>query len=174
MWSSRWNENWQGKPKYSEKTCPSATLSTTNPTSPDVGSNLGCRGGKPATNRLSYGMTLGRTSYGRGIGSSHTLYLHRAQKSRNRSGHIFMPRVGFDPTSKVFQPSKRVPFLDHKDISFILNVGFHDVKDINTRVTEVASHPQEKYVRGKTRLQSLRYIRVGTVTSMSDYRRGLG
>jgi hypothetical protein len=24
--------DWQGKPKYSEKTCPSATLSTTNPT----------------------------------------------------------------------------------------------------------------------------------------------
>jgi hypothetical protein len=23
---------WQGKPKYSEKTCPSSTLSTTNPT----------------------------------------------------------------------------------------------------------------------------------------------
>jgi hypothetical protein len=23
---------WQGKPKYSEKTCPGATLSTTNPT----------------------------------------------------------------------------------------------------------------------------------------------
>jgi hypothetical protein len=36
MWSSRWNENWQGKPKYSEKTCPSATLSTTNPTWPDL------------------------------------------------------------------------------------------------------------------------------------------
>jgi hypothetical protein len=27
-----WNEDWQGKPKYSKKTCPSATLSTTNPT----------------------------------------------------------------------------------------------------------------------------------------------
>jgi cellulose synthase/poly-beta-1,6-N-acetylglucosamine synthase-like glycosyltransferase len=26
-----WNEDWQGKPKYSEKTYPSATLST-NPT----------------------------------------------------------------------------------------------------------------------------------------------
>jgi hypothetical protein len=25
-------ENWQGKPNYSEKTCPSVTLSTTNPT----------------------------------------------------------------------------------------------------------------------------------------------
>jgi hypothetical protein len=24
MWSSWWNENWQGKPKYSEKICPSA------------------------------------------------------------------------------------------------------------------------------------------------------
>jgi hypothetical protein len=31
LWSSGWNENWQGKPKYWEKTCPSATLSTTNP-----------------------------------------------------------------------------------------------------------------------------------------------
>jgi hypothetical protein len=36
-------------------TCPSATLSTTNPTWPDPGLNPGCRGGKPATNRLSYG-----------------------------------------------------------------------------------------------------------------------
>jgi hypothetical protein len=25
------NASWQGKPKYSEKTCPDATLSTTNP-----------------------------------------------------------------------------------------------------------------------------------------------
>jgi hypothetical protein len=27
-----WNENWQGKPKYSEEACPSITLFTTNPT----------------------------------------------------------------------------------------------------------------------------------------------
>jgi hypothetical protein len=47
--------NWQGNPKYSEKTCPVANLSTTNPTWPDPGSNPGRRGGKPATNRLSYG-----------------------------------------------------------------------------------------------------------------------
>jgi hypothetical protein len=53
-WSSRGNENWYGKPKYSEKTCPCATLSITNPTCcPDA--NPGCRVGKPATNRLSYG-----------------------------------------------------------------------------------------------------------------------
>jgi hypothetical protein len=44
-----------GEPKYLEKTCHSATLSTTNPTWPDMGSNPGRRGGKPATNRLSYG-----------------------------------------------------------------------------------------------------------------------
>jgi hypothetical protein len=43
-----------GKPKYSEKTCPSAALSNTNPTRcPDA--NPDRRGGKPATNRLSYG-----------------------------------------------------------------------------------------------------------------------
>jgi hypothetical protein len=54
MWSSQWNENWQGKPKYSEKTCPIATLSTTNPTWPDLGSNPGHRR-MPATKCLSYG-----------------------------------------------------------------------------------------------------------------------
>jgi hypothetical protein len=32
VWNTRWNENWQEKPKYSEKTCPSATLSTINAT----------------------------------------------------------------------------------------------------------------------------------------------
>jgi hypothetical protein len=56
VWGCRiwWNGDWQRKPKYSEKTCPSATLSTTNPTSPDLGANSGRRDGKPATNRLSY------------------------------------------------------------------------------------------------------------------------
>jgi hypothetical protein len=54
-WRIWWNEDWQDKLKYSEKTRPSATLSTTNPTWPDPGSNPGCRGEKPVTNRLSYG-----------------------------------------------------------------------------------------------------------------------
>jgi hypothetical protein len=54
-WRIWWNEDWQGKPTYSEKTCPSATLSSTNPTWPDPGLNPGRRGGKPATNSLSYG-----------------------------------------------------------------------------------------------------------------------
>jgi hypothetical protein len=45
----------RGKPKYSEKTCSSATLSTTNPTWLDPGLNPGRRDRKPATNRLSYG-----------------------------------------------------------------------------------------------------------------------
>jgi hypothetical protein len=54
-WRIWWNEDWQEKPKYSERTCPSATLSTTNPTWPDPGR----RGGKPATNRLSYGAAFG-------------------------------------------------------------------------------------------------------------------
>jgi hypothetical protein len=50
-WRIWWNEDWQ----YSEKTRPSAILFTTNPTWPDPGLNPGRRGGKPATNRLSYG-----------------------------------------------------------------------------------------------------------------------
>jgi hypothetical protein len=43
-WRTWWNE-WHGKPKYSEKTCPDATLSTTNPTWPDPGLNPGRRVG---------------------------------------------------------------------------------------------------------------------------------
>jgi hypothetical protein len=41
--------------KYSDKTCANDTFSTTDPTWADLGSNPGRRGGKPATNRLSYG-----------------------------------------------------------------------------------------------------------------------
>jgi hypothetical protein len=45
----------RAKPKYSKKSCPSATFSTTNLALLDVGSNPGSRGGKSATNRLRYG-----------------------------------------------------------------------------------------------------------------------
>jgi hypothetical protein len=37
------------------KTCPSATLSTTNPTFIEPGANPGLRGERPATNDLSHG-----------------------------------------------------------------------------------------------------------------------
>jgi hypothetical protein len=40
-----------------------STLSTTNPTWSDPGSNLGRRGGKPATNRLSYGAAENMVKY---------------------------------------------------------------------------------------------------------------
>ena len=40
------------------KTIPSATLSTTNLIRIDLGSNLGLRGERPPTNRLSYGTAL--------------------------------------------------------------------------------------------------------------------
>jgi hypothetical protein len=40
------------------KTCPRATMSTTNPTWTDPGSNPGLRGERPATNRLSHGTAL--------------------------------------------------------------------------------------------------------------------
>jgi hypothetical protein len=40
------------------KTCPSATLSTTNPTWIDPGANPGLRGERPATNDVSHGTAL--------------------------------------------------------------------------------------------------------------------
>jgi hypothetical protein len=41
--------------KYSEETCPSAALFTTNPKWITLGSNPGHHGEKPATNRLNQG-----------------------------------------------------------------------------------------------------------------------
>jgi hypothetical protein len=46
-----WNENWQGKPKYSEE----CHFVHHKSHMTDLGSNPGRRGGKPATNRLSNG-----------------------------------------------------------------------------------------------------------------------
>jgi hypothetical protein len=51
----QWNEIDREKPTTRRKTCPSATLSTTNPTWTDPGSKPGLRGVRPATNPLSHG-----------------------------------------------------------------------------------------------------------------------
>jgi hypothetical protein len=48
----------RGKPKNSEKICPIATLSTTNPTWTDLGANMSLCGERPATNRLSHDTAL--------------------------------------------------------------------------------------------------------------------
>jgi hypothetical protein len=55
FWSNWWNEIWQGKSKYAEKTYPSATLSTTKSHMTTRSRTPDRSGGKPATNRLSYG-----------------------------------------------------------------------------------------------------------------------
>jgi hypothetical protein len=57
LWSNWWSERrLQGKPKNSEKTCPSATLSHHKIPHDQVRFRTPDRsGGKPATNRLSYG-----------------------------------------------------------------------------------------------------------------------
>jgi hypothetical protein len=47
-----------GETEVLGENCHSPTLSTTNPTRLDKGLNPGRRGGKPATNRLSYGAAL--------------------------------------------------------------------------------------------------------------------
>jgi hypothetical protein len=55
LWSNWWNEDWQGKPKYSDKTCPAPLCPPQIPHDQTRARTPGHRGGKPATNRLSYG-----------------------------------------------------------------------------------------------------------------------
>jgi hypothetical protein len=50
-----WNDIFAGETEVLGDNLPSATLSTTNPTWIDPGVNLGLRGERPATNRLSHG-----------------------------------------------------------------------------------------------------------------------
>jgi hypothetical protein len=52
----RWNDILTGENRRTRrKTCPSATLSTTNPTWIEPGANPGLRGERPGTNDLSHG-----------------------------------------------------------------------------------------------------------------------
>jgi hypothetical protein len=82
-WSNWWNKNWQGKRKYSEETCPSATLSTTNPPWPEPGSNPGRHVGKPATYRRSYGTACSPITV--------RAELSRVEQSRNGLGQETIP-----------------------------------------------------------------------------------
>jgi hypothetical protein len=113
VWSSRWNENWQWKPKYSDKICPGATLSTTNPTWLDLVSNQGRRGGKAAINRLSYG-TASYTYLvgllGRGISPSQGRYRHRTTHRKSR--HISVSLLRFEPAIPMFERAKIFRALD--------------------------------------------------------------
>jgi hypothetical protein len=52
----RWNDIDRENRRTRRKTCPSSTLSTTNPTWIDMGANPGLRGERPATNDLSHGL----------------------------------------------------------------------------------------------------------------------
>jgi hypothetical protein len=87
------------------KTCPSATLSTTNPTWADPGWNPRLRGGRPAANRLSHGTalhrvifafghttrdTLGRIPLDEWCDSRRDLYL-TAHKTHNRQTYMYVP-----------------------------------------------------------------------------------
>jgi hypothetical protein len=55
----RWNDILTGENRRARrKTCPSATLPTTNPTWIGPGTNPGLRGERPATNDLSHGTAL--------------------------------------------------------------------------------------------------------------------
>jgi hypothetical protein len=76
--------------ELARETCPSATLSTTNPTRPDQGSNPGRCNGKPGTNSLSYGtVTLSEKDRKEKVKLSlqHAVEAHRVM--RRRGSHIF-------------------------------------------------------------------------------------
>jgi hypothetical protein len=65
-------------------TCPSATLSTTNPTLTDPGSKTGLRGERTATNRLRHGTVMGK-KYILQVGIKDEIVLKSTEKDKNCS-----------------------------------------------------------------------------------------
>jgi hypothetical protein len=93
VWSSRWNENWQGKPKDSKKTCPGATLPTRNQTWSDLSSNPGRHGENTAevSERLSASFHITLRKLGQETGISHCSCRKSAKTIQLLpfKGHIF-------------------------------------------------------------------------------------
>jgi hypothetical protein len=96
QWSWKWTciawQNWEGKPKYSEKTCPNANLFTINPTWCGLGSNSGIRSGKPATNCLGHDSAELMTNVGMSDETTRIYYIvgssiHSSRSCSRRHSH---------------------------------------------------------------------------------------
>jgi hypothetical protein len=123
LWRNWWYEDWRGKPKYSEKTCPSATLSTTNPTWLDLGFNHGRRGGKPATNRLSYGTAARCSLLGPTVSVSWYLWwTYGWTPENNFSGWINISWTRRGPSHGVILPLTAFK-INNRKVNF--SVGLH-------------------------------------------------
>jgi hypothetical protein len=99
----RWNDIDGENRKTRRKTCPSATLSTTNPTWIDPGANPGLRGERPATNDLSHGTAIRpRFSPGERTPGTHCTggwVGPRAGLDTETIGNILSPLLGIEPWS---------------------------------------------------------------------------
>jgi hypothetical protein len=107
MWSSWWNENSQGNPKYSEITRPSVILSTANSTGSDLGLKLGRRGGNSATNCLSSGTASER-------GKTRGKQRRNKVVAREKSGETTRDHI----LSCAVAPTRHVLHSQHVQISF--------------------------------------------------------
>jgi hypothetical protein len=84
------------------KTCPCATLSTTNPTWTDLVANPGHGGKKPETNRLSYGTAP----------MFKQIKYYEFEKTNRIYGVFKVFQVGLEPGSPVEQTKLQVQFPD--------------------------------------------------------------
>jgi hypothetical protein len=88
------NDSDKVKPKNSEKTCPSATLSTTNPTWTDQGANPGLRSEGQTTNRLSHGTALKYSWYSCQACKWNPESFHWNNNIHNVHNLLYFPRKG--------------------------------------------------------------------------------
>jgi hypothetical protein len=125
LWRSRWNVrvNLQGKPKFSEKTWPSATF--VHHKIPHDQTRVWTRAAAVGSWRLTawamaqpavsvtYSHTQPVGLLGRGNGPSLGRYLHTQNNTHNKRTRTFIHWVEFEPTIPAFEQAKTVHALDH-------------------------------------------------------------
>jgi hypothetical protein len=136
VWSSRWKEDWQGKLRYSDRTCPSATLPTRSlniylwelrnthetlqlvypiseprfehgPSYLSILWTYSPCGPWPLFQFLNL-YTVGRTLLTWDEPVARPLATHRTTQTQNTRTQTSMPRVGLEPTIPVFERAKTV------------------------------------------------------------------
>jgi hypothetical protein len=146
---------------YSEKTCPSATLSTTNPTLYDLGSNPSRCCGNPATNRLIYRTALENklvdifNTVFRAYFSKHLFCLLNMSTRKPCPKNYWLREPGVVPrhwVDKISWSANRCPLVDEFPQNFVLLCFFWKV------VLEIVKSGFSKLIKVGIRWRTFFYL----------------